>query len=460
MYTFRNILTLFLLTLTTAIWAQEESIYKHDDRYSFIVVTKDTVKDFPPMSDEEFYGASSGVVFETGVSNISANDSFIEMYRNEVLPYINSGHLQLRKIFVRGAASPEGSYATNKKLGILRSQALLDEIKRDLRFQYTNVDAEVSNVIEDYTYLCLLMRNASDPDYALVKKYFDETGGDEVKMKTRLKAAKGGALWQRLLKEYFPQLRSARLILWFAEPDKEHTPIAELPIPDFGRHYLIPVHDSLDSQRIDPVYERRHLVALRTNLLYDAFYMPGFGFAPMWDAQLEYYPLDSHYTFNLEFTNPFWQKWDSHQFFQFRDYRFELRRYFRKKGDYTGFYASTYVENTVFGIGLSNTKGWQGEGAGAGLQGGYVLPVNRKGDLRLEFHAGLGFFYTLFDPYVYGNPVTGVEDGLYYYDFLGSANKFKERNHSFSWFGPTSLGVSLTYDILYRRNKTIKEAVR
>lgn len=454
-------MTICLLAVTTSLWAQDRSVYTHDAKYPFIVVTKDTVKVLPPMSDEEFYGTSSGVVFETGVSDISDHDPFITLYRNEVLPYINSGHLQLKKIFIRGAASPEGSYATNQKLGRARSQALLDEISRDLRFQYLGADAEVSNVTEDYTYLCLLMRNAADPDYDLVKKYYDECKGDEAKIKTRLRSAQGGRLWQRLLKEYFPQLRSARLILWFSEPDKEHAPLAKLPNHEFDRNEFVPYKDSIDVRWIGhPAGGRRHLLAVRTNLLYDVFYMPGFGFAPMWDAQLEYYPLDSHYTFNLEFTNPFWQKWDSHQFFQFRDYRFELRRYFREKGDHTGFYASAYVENTVFGIGLSDTRGWQGEGAGAGLQGGYVLPINRKGDLRLEFNAGLGFFYALFDPYVYGNPVTGTDDGLYYYDFLGSADKFKERNHSFSWFGPTSLGVSLTYDILYRGNNSRKEARR
>ena len=55
------------------------------------------------------------------------------------------------------------------------------------------------------------------------------------------------------------------------------------------------------------------------------------------------------------------------------------------------------------------------------------------------------------NPYVYGNPKSTVEDGLYYYDYLGKKENFKERNHVFTWFGPTNLGVHLTYDLLYRR---------
>ena len=61
----------------------------------------------------------------------------------------------------------------------------------------------------------------------------------------------------------------------------------------------------------------------------------------------------------------------------------------------------------------------------------------------------------VYDPYVYGNPLNGVEDGLYYYDYHGSASEFQERNHRFIWFGPTNLGVHLTYDIIYRKRKEV-----
>ena len=63
----------------------------------------------------------------------------------------------------------------------------------------------------------------------------------------------------------------------------------------------------------------------------------------------------------------------------------------------------------------------------------------------------LGFFYTRYDPYVYGNPITGVEDGLYYYEYYGNTSDFKMRNYQLFWFGPTNAGLHITYDILYRR---------
>jgi hypothetical protein len=79
------------------------------------------------------------------------------------------------------------------------------------------------------------------------------------------------------------------------------------------------------------------------------------------------------------------------------------------------------------------------------------MPISKNRRWRLEFSLGFGYYRTKYDPYVYGNPKSSVEDGLYYYDYLGKKENFKERNHVFSWIGPTNLGVHLTYDLLYRR---------
>ena len=100
-------------------------------------------------------------------------------------------------------------------------------------------------------------------------------------------------------------------------------------------------------------------------------------------------------------------------------------------------------------------KGWEGEGGGAGLTIGHTCKLNKKGSLRLEFSLSAGAFITVYDPYVWGNPINGTIDGLYYYDYHGSTSSFKERNHRFMWFGPTNAGIHLTYDIIYRKKKEV-----
>lgn len=449
-----TIILLFILALT--VQGQERS-YVCDSNYPFIVITHDTTTAVPTFSDEEFYRLSRGVVFRTNRAEIPADDAFLNLYREEVLPYINRNHLQLRKIFVRGAASPEGSYQNNNRLGKARSQALIDALRRDLRYQYLKADTEVSSVTEDYGYLCLLMKEAADPDYKLVQQLYDECEGDELCCKQKLMKAQGGKLWKRLLQQYFPRLRTARLVLWFSLPDEAHAPA--FPIKAVEQPLVLPRQHHLAIQPCDtlPVYSivepRRHLLALRTNLVHDLFYMPQFGWAPSGNIQLEFYLKKGHLTYNLGFTWGNIRRWNHHEFYQVRDFQFELRRYFKPGLWHTGFYLGAVAEAIVYGIGLDAKRGWEGEGAALSLSGGYVMALNKKKNLRLEFSLAAGFLYSLFDPYVYGNPITGQEDGDYYYNYLGSATSFKKRNHRFTWLGPTNAGIQLTYDIVYHKRK-------
>ncbi len=462
----KSILTTLIILFLAALSCQAQivqdgqaptDVYRQDATFPFVVITPPDCTQTPQFGDAEFYAMSTGVVFEVNKTDIRPDDPFFSLYQDQILPLINQQHLQLRKVFIRGAASPEGSYANNRRLGQARSQALLDALRSRLRNQYIETDSEVSSVTEDYGYLCHLMQEADDKDYTLVQQIYDTCQGNEARCKQRLMAAQGGRLWQRLLREYFPRLRSARLILWFSEPDREHAPLSEItPLQADSLSFIaLPSLESAPFRYIQPDMEatRRHLLALRTNLAHDLFYMPQFGWAPSPNIQLEYYPLDGHYTYNAGFTWGTHRHWDTQEFFQVRDVQLELRRYFRGHGDFTGLYASAYAQGSKYGIGLSPTKGWEGEGGGAGLSLGYVWPLNRKGNLRLEVMAALGYYMTYYDPYVYGNPITGNIDGDYYYDYYGSASDFKRRNHVFRWFGPTNFGLQLTYDILYRKTK-------
>ena len=456
----KNLLMLVTVLVLSALCCQaQDAAYRQDKDFPFIVITGQNETVTPQFSDTEFYTMSTGVVFQVNRSDIRPDDPFFSLYRDEILPRINLQHLQLRKVFIRGAASPEGSYANNRRLGQARSKALLDALRSQLRNQYIETDAEVSSVTEDYGYLCHLMRETQDADYATVQGIYDACQGNEARCKQQLMAVQGGRLWQRLLREYFPRLRTARLILWFSEPDSEHAPLTEITPLEADSLTFIELPAPQPSPLVIPAQDtiRRHMIAIRTNLLRDGFYMPQFGWAPGIDAQLEYYPLDGHYTYNAAFTWTNHRHWSSQEFFQMRDLQLELRRYFQGGGEFLGTYVGAYLEGTVYGIGLSKTKGWEGEGGGAGLSVGYVMPLNKRGNWRLEFMASFGGLITRYDPYVFGNPVTKEEDGDYYYNYLGSASAFKKRNHQFTWFGPTNVGIQITYDILYRKPQAVKK---
>ena len=213
---------------------------------------------------------------------------------------------------------------------------------------------------------------------------------------------------------------------------------------------------SLDTTAVAQDTPRRHMIALRTNLLHDFLYVPQFGFAPGANVQLEYYPLNGHYTMNAGFTFTNHRHWDTHKFMQIRDLQLELRRYFKGSGQFIGTFLNAYVEGMVYGIGFGKTKGWEGEGGGAGVGVGHTWALNKRGNLRLEASINLGFFVTRYDPYIYSNG--NNTDGKYYYDYQGAISKFKKRNHQFVWFGPTNAGLHITYDIIYRKHR--KEGIR
>ena len=443
-------------------------IYRHVEKYPCIVISSDTVQTAPSFTDRQFEANSTKVLFKAGKADIRPDDDFFTLYRNEILPRINDHHLQLRKVIIRGAASPEGSYALNSMLAQRRAQALLQALRQGLENQYIEMDSEISCITEDYGYLLLLMEKAGDPDFATVKSIVESNCTatsaspatiDELKVKKALQKHDKGLLWKRLLKEYFPSLRAARMILWFSEPDEEHAPLLPVakadirPVPMLTAKAtaLVSPTQYVDSIVCEPV------LALKTNLVHDFFFIPGQGVCFSPNLQLEYFPQKGRWSYNLGFSWGNWRRFERHSFFQVRDLQFEVRRYFkmRKHEDrrFEGFFAGAVVQANIYGIGLDAKRGAQGEGIAASLCGGWSKALTRNGDLRLELSIALGAYFSLYDPYVYGNPVTGVEDGKYYYNYLGNASSFRKRNHLFTWLGPTNIGIQLSYNIIHRERK-------
>lgn len=444
-------------------WAQmPDSRYYHQlPDYPFVFVSDEGVITPPVISDSLFDAAARGIRFKVNSTELQSSDPFVSLYREKLLPWLQANNMQLRQVYVKGAASPEGPYQNNVRLSRERTQRLIAFINAGLGQPTEGQPVRAQSITEDYGLLVKMMQQAGDADYERVKALWLSCNGDEACCKQRLMALDNGRVWRRLVQDYFPALRQARVILWFARKQDRHLNPVALEADTAGlqpsvRTGLTAVEVPQQQPQQPLTYTRRHLIAARTNLLHDLLYVPQFGWAPGVNIQLEYYPLRGHYTLNAGYTHITHRHWDDYKFFQIRDLQLELRRYFKGGGAFIGPYLGLYAEGTKYGIGFSKVKGWEGEGGGGGLSVGYTCRLNRKGNLRLELSASLGYFYTRHDPYVYGNPFTGVEDGLYYYEYYGNSSSFKERNHVFTWLGPTNAGVHLTYDIIYRKKKPEK----
>ncbi len=451
--------------------AKKADVTRMLEDYTYVVVLAGRQK--LELSDSAFYKISRRITFPVNQYSIPRNSVFRKEIEEELMPYMNDSHNVLDSMILRGAASPEGSYERNEFLAEHRAQALFDLIKENSIFPMEEQNLRVE-VAEDYNYLLLLMQERGDEDYALVADIVKRRiGTDRALLKQELKKADKGRLWQRLLREYFPQLRAARVVLVFK---KFHDFSMEEPVA-LERDSLKLEHPGIITTAMDmaplPIpkrhvmqqpLQRREFLSVKTNLLYDLAYMPGYDrFCPIPNVAVEFYPRHGHFTFGASFDCPWWQDYEAHKYFQVRNYQIETRYYF-KSGDvdrvgygngaaFKGWYLQAYGHMGLYDICFDADRGWRGEGWGGGLGIGYVLPISKNQHWRLEFGAQVGYFRTDYDPYQWLCPEDGEAGGeKYFYKWTGKPEDFKTRQHRFTWIGPTRIGITLTYDLLYRKN--------
>ena len=98
----------------------------------------------------------------------------------------------------------------------------------------------------------------------------------------------------------------------------------------------------------------------------------------------------------------------------------------------TGLFAGVYGGGGYYDLEWKD-KGYQGEFHSAGLTGGYVHPINKKGNWRMEYSLGVGYLKTQYREYV--PKVAG--DGEWHLIRTQTGNRI--------WFGPTRAKISLVW---------------
>ena len=425
--------------------------------------------DSTAMSEDYFFDHAGYVIFPVGKSRLPLNSPLLKELSGTVLPQMNRDSLQLNSVILRGAASPEGPWRVNQRLGRARTKSLVDFLKNQSAFPISDSLMSAKAEAEDYRLLCRQMMLKGDPDYSLVAILCDKylgIGRQDI-LKRKLMQIRGGRLWRRLLREYFPGLRAARVMLTVKkyEPAPVVQPVVIAP-PVETKAVLKAVEDTVYEDYRIP---RREFLSVKTNLLFYGAYVP-FGYnryCPIPNVAIEYYPMHGHFTLGASLDFPWWVDYSKHKFFEVRNLQIEGRYYFRsgdisknppgKGAAFKGFYVQAYGHVGIFEIGLHVDRGYKGEGFGGGLGAGYVMPISKKGHWRLEFAAQFGYLYVMHDPFQYEYRGIELHDNLYYYDWVRPASEFKKRQYRYTYFGPTRVGVTLTYDLLYRTNKQTKK---
>ena len=209
-------------------------------------------------------------------------------------------------------------------------------------------------------------------------------------------------------------------------------------IPDSDRESLPEVPESIAERKGTPI------IGISTNLIFDATWIPNYGFTSVPSFSLEYYPARGHWTFGADVDWSHWLHYDTHRFNQIHNITLHARRYFRTGEEgFSGLYLAGALNAAEYGLGW-DAHGWEGELLGVNAGIGHKW---NWGAFFLDAGLDLGFFYSRFDPYVWGNDATG----WYYYDYAGDPAEFTTRNKGFTYFGPSRAYISIGFDLFKRK---------
>jgi len=456
---FRTVILALCTILTSALHAQSSSQENHP------LTAGDTLVDrvLPMPVPDSSYLVSDYIEIHFKLDNadldISYMDNGIALMRMErVIDSI--GIDNIKEIEIVSQSSPEGPYERNKKLTEQRSKVMVNYMYRV--FPELKEKITVNKITEAWDNLSQYVEQDPNLEYETKQTILDIIHSDELSLdvkKSRLKKTLGenpktGDVYKYLTTFYYPVIRNSGMyILHIVEPIQDLTFKPDTPY----------IHQSVTNtsdiayqpQQILPEESRkRPVLAVKTNLLYDAFFTKDMGWAPIYNIEAELYPTENgRWTWLLEYEFPWHSIPSKHQYLQMLNLQFEGRRYFKENSHHSGHYLSAYIGANYFDFCFDKEygHGYQGEGGGLGLGYGYVLPLGKNPETRwkLELFIKAGIYYALYDPYDAGNPFAGK----YYYDWNLEPERFRKRNKLYERYHLTGGGISISYDLIRKKVK-------
>lgn len=349
-------------------------------------------------------------------------------------------------VVIVSQSSPEGVYEHNLSLSRRRAATMRREIEKrhpDLGDKlFVHPDGESWQRLREYVVKDSLMKQSTiDKVLAVIDA--------DVNIGTKKWRMEQLDIYPYLRKTYYPRIRNSVFCIVYFDDG--------LSILEVEQPQPVETEDIADEPKFreDFPYEqytyRVPFLNVHSNMLYDA--------GSVLNVGVEYYPKNSRWTVAANYTFPWWSIKKSHRYLQIIDGQLEVRRYFKKLEGFDaefgprGHYLSAYGEGNLYDLAFNAAKrGVQGEGWSAGLGYGYVWHPWKDKRWKLEAFIHVGYYQTLYDTYHHsGDPL----NDKYYYDWDGKVEDFKPRNHRLRWFGPTGVGINISYD-LFRRKINLK----
>lgn len=353
-------------------------------------------------------------------------------------------------IVVRAYASPDGTLRANELLSRRRCEEVADYIASHAGINRAIMVLEPGGI--DWSGLRRLV--AEDMNVPSREKIleildntpvwiFDSKGRIVSGRKKQLMDLAGGRPYRWMLANLFPELRNSVAVVMVYKTDAVHSDeksvsvdnapavnevAQEVPEPESDAE--VAAEEPVLSDIMDDSRPCLGPFALKTNLLYYAALLP--------NIEVEWL-FKRRWSVNLE-GDVAWYARESHmQSYRLAVVSSELRYWALSPAPWQGMYVGALAGWGIYD--LENKKtGYQGSGVMAGVSVGYMWRIGRR--LSFDAGAGVGYMYTRYKEYI-------PRDGHFLY----------QRTRNLNYFGPLSLGLSLTWHFGNNcvTNKTLSE---
>lgn len=337
-------------------------------------------------------------------------------------------------------ASPEGREAYNLRLARLRAATVKDYLaRRHPRLDTCRIHALPQG--ENWREMRLMIaRDSLLPCREAVLRIIDCNDGNPEHCKALLKKLDSGIPYRHIRNHVLPLLRNASVCEVLLKRDSlPHLPGPARPVTNAAQETGGRAYPGMTFRQQPETVTRRPLLAVKTNLLFDAAMMP--------NVEVEV-PVGNRWSVNGELMFPWWLVKDDKYCLQILMGGVEGRYWLGSKakrkhrevltGHFLGLYAGAGKYDLQW-----DRNGYQGEFfIAAGISYGYAMRIARN--LRLEFNLGIGLLRTNYEHY------HAIED---YRTLLW------QDSGRYTWLGPTKAKISFVW-LLNRKVKVQKGGAR
>lgn len=340
-------------------------------------------------------------------------------------------------ITIYSYASPEGSPLRNKWLAEKRSETAKEFILANLpdSSRLKPEDIHLRPMGENWEGLeTELEANYHLPNRDRVLRIIRAKIPTETK-KWRLKRLDNGYTYHIIIRDHMPRLRMATWIC-------VHTPIPLLPLSfDYKEKHPFPkTLQPISQYAVPELFERRTIMAIKTNLLYDALALLNFSIEV---------PITKHFSALYYHQFPWWRwgKAKNEYCIRFLSIGAEARWWIKpdlnskrrfEHDRLTGHFLGVYAESGKWDFEWGRNICHQGEHWSAGLSYGYAMPIGKH--VNLEFSLSVGYASIPYRKYVPSHD----------YEILWKDLENQGRWH---YIGPTKAQISLTVPVSIKTRK-------